>query len=146
MSPNFLTEAANVCCIVTIGQMSGMFREVTDASELLTYQVTISQPDSYHDPWWQIGNAGSPRQTAAALSELATRCALELGPTGHCWLVTDVRFADDVRIDYFVGSIPTAHLSDQLRETAARILEVTSAGSRGACGVGHSAPPRRSSC
>ncbi|MBB5918249.1 hypothetical protein BJY24_007161 [Nocardia transvalensis] len=96
---------------------------MVDARELLTYEVTISRPDDYRDSWWRVGNAGTPEQTAAALSELATRCALELAePTGRCWYVCDIRFADDVQVDYFVGSIRAEHLADQLRYTAARTL------------------------
>ncbi len=124
-----------------------MFLGMADASELLTYQVTISRPDDYGVSWWQVGNAGSPAQAAAALSELATRCALELpAPTGHCWFACDVLRADDTQVDYFVGSIRTAQLCELLRETAARILDVTSAASRGAGEVGHSVPPRRGRC
>jgi hypothetical protein len=92
---------------------------------LLTYQVTISRPDNYGETWWRVGNAGSPAQAAAALTELAARCALEpLPPAGRCWFVCDVRFADDVQVDYFVGAIGTTHLGEQLRGAAARIREV----------------------
>lgn len=104
---------------------------MADARELLTYQVTISRPDNYGEPWWRVGNAGTPAQAAAALSELAVRCALEpTSPIGRCWFVCDVRFADDVQVDYFVGSISTTHLGEQLHGAADRIREVTDAASR----------------
>lgn len=108
-----------------------MFSRVADARELLTYQVAISRPDNYGETWWRVGNAGTPAQVAAALTELAVRCALEPTPaTGRCWFVCDVRFADDAQVDYFVGAISTTHLGDQLRGAAARIREVTDAASR----------------
>ncbi|MBF6175088.1 hypothetical protein [Nocardia blacklockiae] len=117
---------------------------MADASQLLTYQVTISRPDNYGDSWWQVGNAGTPAQAAAALSELAARCALELpAPAGQCWFACDVRCADDAQVEYFIGAIRAAQLCDQLRATAARILDVTSAGPRGAGEVEYPVPPRR---
>ena len=120
-----------------------MIPVVLDARGLLTYEVTISRPDSYRRLWWQVGNAGRPAQAAAALSELATRCAVDLpDPTGYCWYMCDVRTADDVQLDYFVGAVHAAQLGDQLRTTAARILDITAPGMPGSGTAGYSLPPR----
>jgi hypothetical protein len=107
---------------------------MADATELLTYQVTISQLDSVSRAWWQIGNVGTPAQVAAALSELAGRCARE--PTAQSsaarrWYVCDVRTSDGVPLDYFVGVVRATHLPERLRDVVARILELTSPDSCG---------------
>ncbi len=105
---------------------------VADATELLTYQVTISQPDSVSQVWWQVGNAGTPPQVAAALSELALRCARELTdapPAVRHWYLCEVRGPDDVQLDYFVGAVCAIDLPGQLEDVARRIIEITSAGS-----------------
>jgi len=118
-----------------------MFPRMADATELLTYQVTISRPDSVSRAWWQIGNVGTPTQVAAALSELASRCARE--PTAQSaarhWYVCDVRASDGVPLDYFVGVVSATHLPERLRDIVARILELTSPN---ACDeVEHPLPP-----
>jgi hypothetical protein len=124
--------------------MCGMFSAVADATELLTYQVTISEPDSVGRAWWQVGNTGTPAQVAAALSELAARCGRELARSGSAalhWYVCDVRDGGGVQLEYFVGAVRATHLPGCLDEVAARTLELTPARRRSgpAC---HRLPPR----
>ncbi|GAB2712278.1 hypothetical protein [Nocardia thraciensis] len=118
---------------------------MADATELLTYEVTISQPDSVSRAWWQIGNAGTPHQVAAALSELAIRCAREFTDAAALsawhWYICEVRGSDGAQLDYFVGAVRAVHLPGQLDDVARRVLELTSAA---APGPGDRMPPRRS--
>ncbi|MEU2252492.1 hypothetical protein [Nocardia xishanensis] len=99
-----------------------------DPSSELTYVVEISLPGRLDEQWWRVSNTGTPAQTAAALSELATRIYRDLlGPgagglhRGRCWYHCLVCGPDGAVLDEVEGLVQAFLLSGELRTVSATI-------------------------